>query len=154
MLINRENICVMTYSLNMGNTNLDKPRQLCFRVQVAWQCHVDIKIQAYFSNKDDYPWLLVFRLMLQQQIILITESRWPYFIGQEHPCTDPLLSQSKCYPMSLASYSCFDPLITVILLLIFAFCVVLYEINGGNSVTLYMGKRNNMKYFTRQQKLT
>ena len=56
--------------------------------------------------------------------------------------------------MSLASYSCFDPLITVILLLIFAFCVVLYEINGGNSVTLYMGKRNNMKYFTRQQKLT
>lgn len=42
--------------------------------------------------------------------------------------------------MSLASYSCFDPLITVILLLIFAFCLVLYEINEDNSVTLYMGK--------------
>lgn len=69
----------------MGNTKLDKPRQLCSGVQVAWQCHVDIKIQANFSNKNDYPWLLVFRLILWQLILLITESRWPYFIGQEHP---------------------------------------------------------------------
>ena len=85
----------------MSKTYMDKPRQLSTGVQVTQEYQVYIRIHAYFSNKCDLPGLFVFRLSLQQLLLLITESRWTHYTEQDNPATDPILSHQNCYPTNL-----------------------------------------------------
>jgi len=118
---------------------MDRPRQLSTGVQVTQEYQVYIRIHAYFSNKCDLPGLFGFRLSLQQLLLLITESRWTHYTEQDNPATDPILSHQNCIQQTWFLFL-LQHLVTEILILIFAWYVVLYGISDENGATLDMGR--------------